>query len=1128
MAKKLTSAKAKKILHDKSVHGHPLTEQQRKFFGAIAGGAKPYKAESGGWLDKYEQGGLVLKQQTKDNYGKKPNPNNPDVSLPPGFKGLAYNTKGRNYSPAWGGQFQDGGNLMPAMAGAVQTVPMAQLGDSVKPIPMQLAMGGSLPGAVGFMYARTQSPAPSNGPYAKKTKASAQDGEEVMKGREYVEQWMNSPMYKQMLEKSAQGPELERISKGRIASFNVPTNVSRDINLEGTGTLGQTQHRVRTILNATGPEYEEMMKIMQKTIDNPKDKEAKRRAEEVMQPIITGWNIGLNPKLKPGTIDYESTLAHEYGHTTDNPFISKFPYQMSRKEAINLDTQTYIPKSDIEKMKAYSQGKVNDDLTKYISKPQETRQYLNDIRYLGKSQGVYDPFSEKITPEQYKRIKPTEFNDPAGTLRNIYTDEQIIDMLNSISKKQNVSDRVPTAQNGQEMKFYQEGLDFKPKTISQNGSAITTDINDYRRWQDSATLYNQSKAVQDYYRSKGYRVKPSLSAPPSNYIQIANQEMSDLARRFNETFRNFKDDPGEKNIPFLIDPSGNTYYRGASSNFIERAVTDNAFWGKEPYKKEFLRMYNKLKTVPKGYTGTLDMLNSTFMDTGVPVQYLHPSIRPTVKLYVEGTGPRKGNYDEIFTYDLNAIRPRRQKVEYTPDKPPQHIPPSKKQTSKTIGPFPIIETPRRGKYVPIPREAIDLGYELPTPKPFVAPKAPEQTPTKYTFTYPTGKYNEQKTMYFPSKVALKSFVGGIRDATYQEGKDYASATGTLKNGGWLDKYEAQDGGDIPVDPMGYWNPENVGGPVIIPSNVITMEDVDQPLLGISDTGDVQYMEPGEDYEFDGEYVTEYPVAQKGKRVPITVSDINDPRLRAYRDSLSAYNAAKKAWEARAKSLPGPDLLGGHLPYETVSESIFNKKLTEAEKEKQYSPKTFKDYKYFKNNPYWKVTQPALDMMNRAVRSAKVFPEKNIGVAGVEDLGQNLRYLPFYKKPVQPVEYKKPEPKQEVVKKPEPVVEKKAPLTDYFQGTPVYAPTPYHGSGAGAFVGYRTPQGDTVFVKPEDYERMGVPKYGREFIESKTKKMKNGGVSVNNADAQPLKKLDQSLNFTNYNKPTKGGWLDKYN
>jgi hypothetical protein len=42
-----------------------------------------------------------------------------------------------------------------------------------------MVMGGSLPGSVGFTYARTQDPAPSNGKYAKKTKASAQNGEEM-------------------------------------------------------------------------------------------------------------------------------------------------------------------------------------------------------------------------------------------------------------------------------------------------------------------------------------------------------------------------------------------------------------------------------------------------------------------------------------------------------------------------------------------------------------------------------------------------------------------------------------------------------------------------------------------------------------------------------------------------------------------------------------------------------------------------------------------------------------------------------------------------------------------------------------------------------------------------------------
>jgi hypothetical protein len=98
------------------------------------------------WLDKYEQGGLVLKKKTKDNYGKKANPNDVQASVGPDFVGLGYNIKGRDYSPAWGGRF---------------------------------AMGGALPGSVGFTYARVAGSAPANGKYTKKTKASAQNGTEM-------------------------------------------------------------------------------------------------------------------------------------------------------------------------------------------------------------------------------------------------------------------------------------------------------------------------------------------------------------------------------------------------------------------------------------------------------------------------------------------------------------------------------------------------------------------------------------------------------------------------------------------------------------------------------------------------------------------------------------------------------------------------------------------------------------------------------------------------------------------------------------------------------------------------------------------------------------------------------------
>jgi len=47
-----------------------------------------------------------------DNFGKADNANDSNVSLSEDFVGLGYNTKGRNYSPAWGGQFQKGGNLL--------------------------------------------------------------------------------------------------------------------------------------------------------------------------------------------------------------------------------------------------------------------------------------------------------------------------------------------------------------------------------------------------------------------------------------------------------------------------------------------------------------------------------------------------------------------------------------------------------------------------------------------------------------------------------------------------------------------------------------------------------------------------------------------------------------------------------------------------------------------------------------------------------------------------------------------------------------------------------------------------------------------------------------------------------
>lgn len=52
---------------------------------------------------------------------------------------------------------------------------------------------------------------------------------------------------------------------------------------------------------------------------------------------------------------------------------------------------------------------------------------------------------------------------------------------------------------------------------------------------------------------------------------------------------------------------------------------------------------------------------------------------------------------------------------------------------------------------------------------------------------------------------------------------------------------------------------------VIPSNQITMEGVDFPVMGIDDIGNQQMMYPGNNYTFPGNYVTEFPVKNMGNK-----------------------------------------------------------------------------------------------------------------------------------------------------------------------------------------------------------------------------------------------------------------------
>jgi hypothetical protein len=83
-----------------AVSHRPISADEVKFYKEHwLQGYKPIKKD-GGWLDKYNDGGPV-----------QPNYNDYSVSASDDFVGEGYTNRGRNYSPAWGGQFEDGGEI---------------------------------------------------------------------------------------------------------------------------------------------------------------------------------------------------------------------------------------------------------------------------------------------------------------------------------------------------------------------------------------------------------------------------------------------------------------------------------------------------------------------------------------------------------------------------------------------------------------------------------------------------------------------------------------------------------------------------------------------------------------------------------------------------------------------------------------------------------------------------------------------------------------------------------------------------------------------------------------------------------------------------------------------------------
>jgi hypothetical protein len=144
---------------------------------------------------------------------------------------------------------------------------------------------------------------------------------------------------------------------------------------------------------------------------------------------------------------------------------------------------------------------------------------------------------------------------------------------------------------------------------------------------------------------------------------------------------------------------------------------------------------------------------------------------------------------------------------------------------------------------------------------------------------------------------------------------------------------------------------------------------------------------------------QYPEGgQPGKKQPLIVNDKNDPRLKAYNDSLSLYNSGKE-YNKKTYDFTSDNL----LHFQPISEIYKYYKGKISEREKEYLRNNIVREEHFKNGHWDDKSIKNQKLFNGMAK--KALSTNNIPIGNYSGEG----YFPAFKKPVQPVVYQKDKP-----------------------------------------------------------------------------------------------------------------------
>ena len=494
-----------------------------------------------------------------------------------------------------------------------------------------------------------------------------------------------------------------------------------------------------------------------------------------------------------------------------------------------------------------------------------------------------------------------------------------------------------SAQNGQEMKYYQEGLDFKPKTISKDGAWL----NKYDVAQDGKKAYPEFKKI--VAKSDEEKLKESLKERPRAVVKESIQAPKLPSRK------NIKESTLTKKGAVTRDSKGVVVLpneQGVYEPYSPEVGEVSKYTPQSTASKTWEVLTNPLTAVGYGVRNqrlpdnfSLGDRSNLDMATDVinPAFYINEASQ-----FVKNTGSglmntAQGNFSDgavdFLGAGLNVLSavPLAKGAKPLLNKAGRALGTESGLLSNAYKYNPLAFKPNESNYYrQVSKEAIDdaLSSKL------IREKGEVVSPENYTKfqdqledlagtkeylnyedkyramsnnSHGPMPYFQKGELFYGDKPLLKVREKGtpiserrtvklnhLIESNYSPenfqnsygykmglgNPDEVGAVGILKpdpslrdlenfnlyKKDWLQGYKQipkQEDGGVIKDDMGQWN--HPGEITEIGSPYITMQGVPYPVLGISDTGDMQMMYPEEDYEFDGESVTEYPMAKNGIR-----------------------------------------------------------------------------------------------------------------------------------------------------------------------------------------------------------------------------------------------------------------------